>query len=230
VSEQYLRIHKLPESERPRERLLKHGAEALSTVELIAILLGSGTKSNPIMQLSQLLLTHFGSLNCLAEATIEELCQIKGIGLTKALQLKACLSLGTRLSRQAAIPKYPIVHPSHAYHLVKDEIQNEKREVFMVILLDVKNGLICYEIISIGTLSSSLVHPREVFYPAIRHKAASVILVHNHPSGDPTPSQHDFDVTQTLIESGRLIGIPVNDHLIIGSESFISLREKGIKF
>src|ERR1700728_5265105 len=120
--------------------------------------------------------------------------------------------------------------PQHVYHLVKDALIHEKRELLVVVLLDVKNCLICHEIVAIGTLSNSLIHPREIFYPAIRHKAASIILVHNHPSGDPTPSQEDYDTTKTLIEAGRLMGIPIHDHLIIAEQGYISLRQKGIAF
>lgn len=225
-----LTIHNLPEEERPRERLMHHGADTLTTIELVAILLGSGTKSKPVLQLAQELVTHFGSLNQLAEATVEELCQIKGIGMAKAIQLKAATSLGLRLSKQTILPGTRIEQPLHAYQLIKEVVQYEKRELFLVILQDIKNCLICYEIVAIGTLSNSLVHPREVFYPAIRHKAASLILAHNHPSGDPAPSSQDYSVTETLIQAGKLIGIPVNDHLIIGHQGYVSLRQKGVKF
>jgi DNA repair protein RadC len=225
-----LDIQRLPEAERPRERLMLHGPDSLSTTELVAILLGSGTKSKPVLELAQELVMHFGSLSQLAEATVEELCQIKGIGLAKAIQLKAAMTLGLRLSKQAILPRYRIEHPMHAYNLIKEQVQNEKRELFLAILQDTKNCLICHEVIAIGTLSNALVHPREVFYPAIRHKAASLILVHNHPSGDPTPSAQDYSVTETLIEAGKVIGIPVNDHIIIGHQGYVSLRQKGLKF
>jgi DNA repair protein RadC len=229
-SEKHFDIQKLPENERPRERLMQHGAESLSTIELMAILLGSGTKAKSVLLLAQEIVMQFGTLQQLAEATIEELCQIKGIGLAKAIQLKASMSLGLRLSRQPIVAKYQISQPAQAYHLIKECVENEKRELFLIILLDTKNCLICYEIVSIGTLSNSLVHPREVFYPAIRHKAASLILVHNHPSGDPTPSPQDYSVTETLIQTGKLIGIPINDHLIIGHHGYFSLRQNGFKF
>jgi DNA repair protein RadC len=197
---------------------------------LIATLLGSGTKSKPVLQLAQEILAHFGDLGKLAEATVEELCQIKGIGMAKAIQLKACFNLGHRISRQALAPKYRIDQPIHAYNLLKDELEKEKRELFVVILQDVKNYVICHQVIAMGTLSMTLIHPREVFYPAIRHKAASLILVHNHPSGDPTPSRQDFEVTQALHDAGKLIGISVNDHLIIGERSYISMRQNGFNF
>jgi DNA repair protein RadC len=223
-------IQNMVEEERPRERLLRHGPEAMSSAELVAIILGSGIKGTSVLQLSQQLLMHFGSLQRLAEATIEELCQIKGLGVVKAIQLKASISLGMRASRQAVSVKYRIDSPIHAYHLVKDELMNEKRELFLVILLDVKGFVISHEIVSIGTLSNSLIHPREVFYPAVRHKAASMILVHNHPSGDPAPSKQDYEVTQTLIDVGKLMSIPVNDHLVVGQNAYISLRQQGFSF
>ncbi len=223
-------IHNLPENDRPRERLLRYGPETLSTVELIAIILGSGTRGIPILKLAQDIVMTFGDLRKLSEATIEELCQIKGLGAAKAIQIKASLNLGLRASQQTVVAKFRIDHPVHAYNLVKEQLEKEKRELVIVILQDVKGFVICNQVVSIGTLSNSLVHPREIFYPAIRHKAASIILVHNHPSGDPTPSQQDYEVTQNLIEAGRLMSIPVNDHLIIGEQSYVSLRQKGVKF
>lgn len=220
-------IQNLPVEDRPRERFLRYGAEAMAISELIAIILGSGMKGIPILQLSQSILAHFGSIDKLAGATIEELCQIKGLGHAKALQLKAAFSLSARLSKQANTIKYRIENPLHAYNLVKEELQNESRELFMVILQDAKGCAIIHQVISIGTLTNVLVHPREVFYPAIRHHAASIILIHNHPSGDPTPSKQDYDLTETLIEVGKVMGIPVNDHLITGANSFLSLRQLG---
>lgn len=223
-------IQRLPEAERPRERLLKHGAESLATSELIAILLGSGMKGMPVLQLAQEIVMHFGTMQRLAEATVAELCAIKGLGQAKALQLKAAFSLGQRVANQAPSAKFRIEHPVHAYNLVKEELEHEKRELFLIILQDVKGCVINHQIIAIGTLSNALVHPREVFHPAIRNSAASIILVHNHPSGDPTPSPQDYDVTQTLVDAGRLVGIPVNDHLIIGEKKFVSLRQQGVNF
>lgn len=223
-------IQQLPEQDRPRERLLRTGPEALSSAELIALILGSGTKSMPVLQLAHEILSRFGCLSKLAEATVQELCQIKGVGQAKAIQLKACFNLGARASRQTIPPKYKIEHPAHAYHLIKEELENEKRELFVVVLLDVKNYVINHQIVAVGTLSQTLVHPREVFYPAIRHKAASLILAHNHPSGDPTPSSEDYAVTTQLIDVGGVIGISVNDHLIIGQQAYISLRRQGFSF
>jgi DNA repair protein RadC len=223
-------IQSLPEEERPRERFLKQGAESISTTELIAILLGSGMRGKSVVQLAQELLVTFGTLRKLADATIEELCQIKGLGIAKAIQLKASFTLGLRASQQMTQKKYRVEQPVHAYQLLKDQLQHEKREHFMIIMLDVKGYVINFDTISIGTLSRSLIHPREVFYPAIRHKAATVVLAHNHPSGDPTPSQEDIEVTEKLVSVGSLLGIPVKDHIIIGENTFVSMRQKGFTF
>lgn len=223
-------IQELPEEERPRERLVRFGAESLSTAELIAIILGSGSKSKPILQLAYEIVSRFNGLRQLSEATLPELLEIKGIGLAKAIQLKAAFNLGMRASKQVISSKYRIEHPSHAYHLLKEEMENEKRELFVVIFQDIKGYVICYEIISIGTLSQTLVHPREVFYPAIRHKAASLIVAHNHPSGDPTPSPQDFELTKVLVEASALLSIPLHDHLIIGNQGYVSMRQQGICF
>jgi DNA repair protein RadC len=223
-------IQHLPEEERPRERLMRTGAESLSTPELIAIILGSGSKTNPVLQLAHEVVGRFGGLRDLAEATFAELLEIKGIGITKAIQLKAALNLGMRVSKQAIAPKYRIEHPSHAYYLIKEELEYEKRELFVVILQDAKGYVICHEVVSIGSLSQTLVHPREVFYPAIRHKASSLIVAHNHPSGDPTPSSQDYELTTLLVEAGRLMSIPLHDHLIIGRQCYFSLRQQGFSF
>lgn len=219
-------IQCLPESERPRERLLQHGAESLTATELLAILLGSGTKTTPVLQLAQLMIARFGSLNQLADATVQELCQIKGIGPTKAIQLRAAFNLGFRLSRQVIPPKFKIENPIHVYNLVKEELQIEKRELLVVILLDAKNCFIGQHTVAIGTLTSVPAHPREVFYPAIRHKANSIVLVHNHPSGDLTPSRQDYELTQKLISVGDIMSIPINDHLIVSAQGYISMRQK----
>lgn len=217
-------IHNIPLEERPRERLRRYGAESMSTADLIAIILSSGSKGISVLQLAHSIIARFGTLKGVAEATLEELCLIKGMGVTKAIQLKAALSLGGRVARQQIPMKYKIEHPLHAYHLVKEELEKEKRELFLVVLQDIKGYLITHQVVSIGTLSESLIHPREVFYPAVRHKASSVILVHNHPSGDPNPSREDYEVTEALVKVGRLMDIPVRDHLIIGSQGYVSLR------
>lgn len=223
-------IQHLPEEERPRERMKRYGADSLSIVELIAIIFGSGSKTKPVLQLAQEVISRFGGLKELSEATLSELLDIKGIGLAKAIQLQAALNLGLRVSKQDIPQKYRIDHPGQAYDLLKDEMQHEKRERFVVILQDIKGYVICHEVVSIGSLSETLVHPREVFFPAIRHKAASFIAAHNHPSGDPTPSQQDLDMTKALVEASVLMKIPLHDHIIIGHSSYVSLRQQGFSF
>lgn len=219
-------IHQMPENERPRERLKQYGPEAISSAELIAIILGSGTKGCSVLQMAQDLLVRFGSLQNFAEASLEELQQVKGLGIAKAIQLKAALSLGIRASKQTIFHKFKILHPLHAYHYIKDELEHENRELVIVLLQDSKGGVLSHQVISIGTFSQALVHPREVFRPAIRHHAASLVLVHNHPSGDPTPSNEDIEVTRILIEAGYLMDIPLNDHLVVGHGSYVSLRQE----
>lgn len=218
----------LPLHERPRERLVQKGDEALSTSELLAIILGSGTKEKPVTQLAQEILAHFATLRKLKEATLDDLCQIKGIGFAKAIQLKAALSLATRIHREEIQTKYQVTTPEQAYLYLREYLAYEKREVFGVLLQDVRGCVIKWEMVSTGTLTQTLVHPREVFYPAIRNLAASLILAHNHPSGDPTPSEQDLIQTQRLIKLGSELGIPVLDHLIISSQSFISLKTNNL--
>ena len=220
-------IQQLPKEERPRERLLRYGSESLATSELLALILGSGTKTKSALELSKELLVKFGNLRQLTQATLAELMEVKGIGLAKALQLKAALSLGVRASKYAIEAKYRIKHPDHAYYLIKDEIEFQNREHFIAILQDSKGYVICHEIISIGTLCETLVHPREFFYPAVKHKAASIIVAHNHPSGDPTPSFQDIALTKTLVEISLMLKIPLQDHLIIGHHRYFSLRQRG---
>lgn len=224
-------IKSMPESERPRERLARQGPDGLSNAELLAILLGSGMRGKSVLQLAQELLIQMGSLDKLSQSSLAELQSIQGLGPAKALQLTALFALARRLSEAPHINlQEPIVHAKQAYHLVRHQLERETRELFIVLLQDVRRRLICTEVIAVGTLSQVAVHPREVFYPAIRHKAASLIVAHNHPSGDPSPSPQDRHLTTTLIETGRLLGIHVTDHLIIGHGTFISLRESGICF
>jgi DNA repair protein RadC len=217
----------LPQEERPRERLLRDGVESLSIPELIAIILGSGTHGKSVLDLSQEILSHFGSLEKLLDATVVELMQIKGIGKAKAIQLRAVFGIAAKCKKINALEKFPIESPSQAYELARSEIAEEKQEVLLVLLRDVRGCLIHREQVSVGTLSQVLVHPREVFYPAVRHKAYSMIIAHNHPSGDPTPSAADLELTRSLILSSRVMGIGLDDHLIVCPNAFISLREKG---
>ena len=187
-------------------------------------------RGKPVLALSQELLTHFGSLSLLLDASVEDLCQVKGLGKAKAMKLKAALCLAFRACREKSHLTDKLNTPLKAYLWVRDFIVHEKKEIFGVILLDARSGALRWEVVSVGTLTQTIVHPREIFHPAIRHLAASLILVHNHPSGDPTPSVHDRHLTRQLISASHSMGIPINDHLIIGRRGFTSLKENGFQF
>jgi len=219
---------KVPLSERPRERLLKEGAEALSLHELVAIILCTGTEGKNVLELAQEIVSCFGSLQNLLEASVAELIQIKGVGKAKAIQLKAAFAIALRSIEPHHLSRAPIEHPRQAYELVRADIAHQKQEILVVILRDVKGKMIAKERIGMGTLSEVLVHPREVFYPAVRHRANSLIVIHNHPSGDPTPSRSDLKLTRRLMQSSQVMGIKLDDHLIVAKHSYVSLREKGL--
>jgi DNA repair protein RadC len=222
-----MNLSKLPAQERPRERLVKLGPDALSLTELLAILLTTGTKDKSVLELAHEMVVRFRSPQALLEASIAELMEVKGIGPAKAIQLKAAFGIALKITQETFIAKDPI-QAKQAYELVRHDLAGQKQEMLMVVLKDVKGRLIGLEKVSIGTLSDVLVHPREVFFPAVRHKANSLILAHNHPSGDPTPSKADLELTMHLIRSSRVMGIHLDDHLIIGSNSFVSLLESGL--
>ncbi len=224
------KLKSLPAHERPRERFFKQGAAVLSTVELLALIMGSGTRGKSVLHLAEELLATFGSLNKLIESPIEDLCRVKGLGKAKAVQIKAALSLGLRIYQEKFEMKCKVETPEQAYEWVKERLMREKKEIFGIILRDARGHATRWEAISVGTLTQALVHPREVFYPAIVHLAASVILVHNHPSGDPLPSPQDITLTQQLIVASRSVGIPIQDHLIVTPQGFTSLRHSGLSF
>lgn len=220
-------IKDVPKEDRPRERLLKYGATHISNQELLAILLVSGTRDESVMDLSNRVLMHFEGFNLLQEATIEELTAIKGIGIAKGVHILAAIELGRRMNAYRPTERYFIRSPEDGANFVMEEMRNLQQEHFVVLFLNTKNQIIHHQTIFIGSLNASIVHPREVFREAVRRSAASIICVHNHPSGDPTPSQEDIHVTKRLVESGKMMGIELLDHLIIGDRKFISLKEKG---
>lgn len=225
---QYLTIKDLPIDLRPRERLLTAGAASLSNIELLAILLRTGTKNISAVELATQLFAQFGDLAGLLDASVEELSAVKGIGSVKAVQIKAALEIGRRLALLPSTQRYTIHTPDDVATLVMESMRHLDREHFKAILLNVKNQVLALETISVGTLDSSVVHPRELFKAAIRKSSASIILLHNHPSGDPTPSREDIEITRRFYQSGEIIGISVLDHVIIGDNKFVSLKAKGI--
>lgn len=222
-----LMIRDVPEDERPRERVLKEGASVCSNQELIAIVLRSGTKQESVLQLSQRVLHHFQGLRMLNGASIDELTSIKGIGTTKAVQILATIELGKRIARMQTADRTAIHSPEMGAALVMDEMRFLSQEHFVCFYLNTKNEVLHRQTVFIGSLNASIVHPREVFKEAFRHSAASVICFHNHPSGDPSPSREDIAITERLVECGKMIGIEVLDHIVIGDQKFISLKEKG---
>jgi len=220
-------IHDLPKDERPRERLVKFGEQALSAQELLQLILGQGAPGESVAVTAQKLLTQFGSLQKLAEASIEELSAIKGIGLAKASQIKAAFEIGRRLSIQS--PSYKskeLKDPEKVYRLIKSKLKDYHKEHFYIIALNSRNYSIAE--ISVGSLNSSIVHPREVFAEAIKSKAAFVIFAHNHPSDDPEPSEDDIDLTKRLVAAGKILGIEVMDHIIVVKNDFFSFKNKGL--
>lgn len=223
----HLRMREVHEADRPRERFLRQGPESLSNQELLAILLRTGTKSESVLTLANRILVQFEKLHALKHATIEEMMEIKGVGEAKAIQILAAIELGKRLSKKELDNKYTIRSPEDAAHFLMPEMSSLQQENFVALFLNVKNQIMHRQTIFVGSLNASIVHPREIFREAIKRSTASIIVAHNHPSGNPTPSPEDIDVTNRLIEAGKIVGIDVLDHIIIGDHQFISLKEKG---
>lgn len=226
IGEEYrVTLKELPADVRPRERMLAAGPQALSNIELLAIILRTGTREETALELAQRVLGR-GGLSFLGRISLEELTQLKGVGPAKACQVKAALELGRRLAA-AGVEERPLVSsPQEVSNLVMEEMRYLDREHFRAVLLDSKNRVVAIEAVAVGILNSSLVHPREVFKAAVVRSAAAVILVHNHPSGDPSPSHDDIAITQRLVEAGKIIGIQVLDHIIIGDGKYCSLKER----
>ena len=224
-----LMMKDLPTSERPREKLMNHGAEALSNAELLAILLRTGTQEESVMRLAERILIEAGEdgLGGLAHSSIESLMKRKGVGEAKAITIAAALELGKRVAIGNSKKRVIIRSSDDIANYTMPRLRYCDREHFYAILLNTKNHVIASPLISIGTLSESLVHPRELFKEAINHSSSSIILVHNHPSGDPSPSREDIMMTRRIIEGGRLLDIQILDHVIIGDNTYISLREQG---
>ncbi len=228
-----IRIKDLPDSERPRERLSAHGADALNTAELIAILLRTGLRGASAVDVGRELITRFGTLDSLARASIEELCRVRGIGRDKAVTLKAAFTLARRMAAELRHESPALDNPSSVADLLREENRVYEVETFQVLLLNVRHRLIRVERVSQGTLDTLLVHPREVFRAAITANASAVVLVHNHPSGDPAPSEADIKATRDLIRAGQILKIEVLDHVILGrrtadrARDYVSLRELG---
>ena len=219
-----------PEEDRPREKLFAHGAEALSEAELLALLLRTGNASTgeSAVDHARLLLNHFQSLKGIDDASIPELSAIKGIGPAKSAGLKACMEIARRLRQKKWEVGDALRSSEDVFRHFGERLVKEKREIFYVVLLNNKNRKIREVKISEGSLTASLVHPREVYNPVIRESAAAVIFVHNHPSGDPTPSPEDLEITRRLKEVGEVMGIRVLDHVVVGHDRYFSFSDRGI--
>ena len=216
-----------PESERPRERLLANGADTLSDAQLLAILLRTGRRDSSAVQVAIDLLNQSGGVGGLATCGIEELCSIPGMGPAKAAQLKAALELGRRSLAVPLSTGTRISSSRELYRHFHPMLRDQKHEIFKVVLLDAKNSFVKETTISKGSLTLSVVHPREVFAFAVRESAAGVIFLHNHPSGDPTPSVEDRSLTDRLVAAGNLLGIPVLDHIVMGDSRYVSFADEG---
>lgn len=223
----YKSIKEWPEDERPRERLLAHGPESMSDAQLVAIILRTGGSGKSAMDMALELLGRFGSVGNIEKASLSELRSVKGVGLAKASQLKASLEIGRRAFREPCQKGPAFLSGSDVYSFFHPKFRGLKREVFHCAMLDVKNRLLRDARISEGTITSSIIHPREAFREAIREAAVSVIFVHNHPSGDPNPSREDISITERLQKAGDTVGIKVLDHIIIGDGEYTSMLERG---
>ena len=213
-----MKIKDLPDSSKPRERFLKHGPEALSDAELFAIILRTGLVVENVMEMANRLISKFGLVN-LFDCSLKELQEIKGIGPSKAMQLLAMSELGKRYNQEKNSVK-KITCAEDVFKLFHTRLRDKKQEHFYVLMLDTKNNIIGEQLISKGILDASIIHPREVFKPAIKNSASKIILVHNHPSGDPKPSEEDMEITEKIMKTGEELGIKVLDSVIVGREGF----------
>lgn len=224
------RIYDMASEDRPRERLAQAGPGGLSNAELLAILLRTGMAGENVVHLSDRLLAQNGGLVGLLKISYADLCRVKGVGPAKAAQLKAAVELGRRISNALPAERPTISSPADAANLVMYELRALDQEVVRVLLLDTRNRLINQVEVYRGSLNTSMIRVGELFREAIKQSAASIIVVHNHPSGDPSPSPDDVAVTRLMVEAGRLLDIPVHDHLVIGQNRFVSLKERGLGF
>jgi len=222
-----LKIRELPPEERPRERLAAQGAGALSDAELVAILLRTGVEGANAVEVARQLIKKYGSLDALSRCSVKELAAIKGIGFAKGAQLAAAFGLGQRLAKEKR-PEKKIDTPERVYELLGPEMRALHKEALRVVLLDTRYNHLRVEEVSLGSVNESIAHPRDVFRPALIYSAYAVVVVHNHPSGDPEPSRQDIAITRDIIAAGKPLGISVHDHIIVGTKGQKSLRGLGL--
>ena len=219
-----IKIKDLPEEEKPREKLVKYGPGALRNYELLSIILGKGTKKEDVFEIARRSIDEYGSKALANETDVKKVKQLLGLGDVHACQVIACFEIGRRFFGKSK--EVYIKSPEDVFDYLADMRKLDK-EYFRGLYLDVKNKLLRDEIITIGTLTTNIIHPREILKPAIQYSAVGVILAHNHPSGDPTPSEEDIKITEQIIESGKIMDIDVLDHIIIGDKKFVSLKAEG---
>ncbi|MDZ7332441.1 MAG: DNA repair protein RadC [candidate division KSB1 bacterium] len=228
MKNEILKIKDWPEHERPRERLIKHGADRLQDAELLAIILRTGDKEHSAVDLARILLNKYGTFRGLDARSIQELCEIQGIGQTKAVQIKAALEIGKRMAAEQVKMKMRIDTCEDVYNLVGHYMRDLNREEFKIILLTSRNHLILERTIFEGTLTESIVNAREIVREALNNSAAGIVFVHNHPSGDPTPSLEDKNITKRLVEACKLVDVQPHDHIIIGKDRYFSFLQNGL--
>lgn len=221
-------IKELPIKERPRERFVKYGASAIQTFELIAIILRTGSKDESVLELAKRVTYMSNSLKDLSNTSIKELKSIKGIGDSKAIELLAAFELGKRVNKESFSSHYKLHSPEKIYQFLKNELEMKTQEHFLALYLNTKGELIKKETLFIGSLNSSLIHPREIFKHAVINSAAAIIICHNHPSGDPNPSRQDLEITKLIHKNSLMMDIELLDHIIIGKDKYYSFKAKGI--
>jgi DNA repair protein RadC len=223
-------IRDLAHEDRPRERLVQVGPAAVSTAELLAIILRTGLRGENVLRLAERLLMEFGSLAGLARASVTELQRVNGVGQVKAIEIKAALEIGRRLMATAPQDKARVTSPADAANLLMSEMMFLEQEHLRTILLDTRNRVLHTPTVYVGSLNTSVIRIGELFRAAIRENAAAMIVAHNHPSGDPAPSPEDIQVTRQIIEAGKLLNVDVLDHIVIGRQRYVSLKERGLGF
>jgi len=221
-------IKEIPIEERPRERFLKYPKATISNHELIAIILRTGSRQESVIELSKRILYQYHSLKVLSNTSIKELMKIRGIGTSKAIELLAAFELGRRVTKENFNQQIKLHSPESIYQFLKDDLEMKTQEHFIALYLNTKGELVKKETLFIGSLNSSLIHPRELFKHAVLNSAATIIVSHNHPSGDPTPSKADIEVTKILHKNSIMMDIELLDHIIIGKDRYYSFKEKGI--
>lgn len=226
MQEYKIKILDMQKDERPRERLIKNGASALSDSELLAIILRTGSKQENVINLSQRILKEY-NIKQLSQVNLSQLMKVHGIKESKAAQIAACFEIARRLESFRDEEKPKISSPEDVYRRLYPRMREQKKEMFIELCLDTKNQIIREEIISVGSLNANIVHPREVFKLALAESSAHIIVAHNHPSGDPTPSREDIEITKKLFETGNIIGITLLDHVVIGEGRHFSMKEAG---